>query len=53
MTMGIQEMAQNNAAQKKGMAIDPNWSAVEREQYIAAYNAAKKKEEEKDRLGQA
>lgn len=51
--MGIQEMAQNSAMQNQGMAIDPNWSAAEKEKYIAAYNATKKKQEEKDRLGQS
>lgn len=50
--MGIQKQAQNNAMQKQGMTIDPNWSSAEKEKYIAAYNATKKKEEEKDRLGQ-
>ena len=50
--MGLQDMAQNNALQNKGMAIDPNWSAAEKEQYIAAYHAARKKADEKERLGQ-
>lgn len=47
--MGIQEDAQNNAQQNKGMNVDPKWTSAEKEKYIASFNATKKKEDEKDR----
>ncbi|MBU0799529.1 MAG: hypothetical protein KKA05_00860 [Alphaproteobacteria bacterium] len=48
--MGIEQDAQNNAMQKKGMNIDPNWSDAEKEKYMSSYVATQKKEETKDRI---
>ena len=50
--MGIEQDAQNNAMQKKVPNVDPNWSDAEKEKYMSSYAATKKKEEEKDRVGQ-
>ena len=44
--MGIQQRGQNDGQQNKGMSVDPNWTTYEKEQYIAAYNSAKKKKQE-------
>ena len=44
--MPMEQQGFNDGASGKGMAIDPNWSAVEREKYIAAYTNGKKKTQE-------
>jgi len=48
--MGIEQDAQNNAMQKKGPNVDPNWTEAEKDKYMSSYSATVKKEEEKDRI---
>lgn len=38
----MQQRGMNDGNQNKGMVIDPKWTSQEKEQYIAAYNSAKK-----------
>lgn len=39
----LEQLAQNDAMSNKNMMNDPNWSYAERQQYQAAYKAAKNK----------
>lgn len=43
--MNFEEQGMNDAMQNRGMSNDPKWTEVERDQYQAAYNNAKKKQE--------
>lgn len=47
--MDVQQKGQNDAMQNKSMSDDPNWSDVERDKYQAAYNAAKRKQQEEQK----
>lgn len=41
--MNLEQQALNDAMQNKNMMDDPNWTAIERQQYQAAYTNAKNK----------
>lgn len=43
--MDLQQIAQNDAMANKNMMDDPAWTAQERQQYQAAYTAAKQKQQ--------
>lgn len=40
--MPTEQQGMNDAQQNKGMSVNPNWTSVEKEKYIAGYNNAKK-----------
>lgn len=41
--MNLEQQAMNDAMQNKNMMDDPNWTAIDRQKYQAAYTAAKNK----------
>lgn len=43
----LETQAMNDAMSNKNMMDDPNWTAIERQKYQAAYTAAKNKTDNK------
>jgi hypothetical protein len=44
--MPIEQNAQQDVANNETMKNDPNWTSQEKQKYQAAYNAAKKKQDD-------
>ncbi len=46
--MSTRDQGQNDAQQNKGMSNDPTWTDTQRDEYQAAYNNEKRKQQDKN-----